>query len=382
LCAYTPGLKIIEHTIITKERLLPVPGEVRVKVGELVSYDTIVAHTFITSDVFSVPLSLILGIDPADLSKTMLKKEGDPVEKGELIAISKVFFNLFKTEYRAEESGTIELISDASGQLFIRKPSTPVNLTAFISGRVDKVIPEQGVIVKTCGAFIQGIFGIGGEKHGELKTIVGRDEIITPEDIDIGLKGKIIVGGSLITYEALKKAMECGINGIIVGGVQKKDIDRIVGQELGVAITGDEKIETTCIATEGFSKMKMAEHTYDLLESLNGKMASINGATQIRAGVMRPEIIVPEINQETSEIDLSVTVDEEKFSGIMNIGSRVRIIRRPYFGSIGNVVKMPIKLEIIETGCNVRVVEIQLDDNRTVTIPWANVELLDDRLSA
>jgi hypothetical protein len=111
-------------------------------------------------------------------------------------------------------------------------------------------------------------------------------------------------------------------------------------------------------------------------------MASINGATQIRAGVMRPEIIVPEINQETSEIDLSVTVDEEKFSGIMNIGSRVRIIRRPYFGSIGNVVKMPIKLEIIETGCNVRVVEIQLDDNRTVTIPWANVELLDDRLSA
>ena len=31
---------------------------------------------------------------------------------------------------------------------------------------------------------------------------------------------------------------------------------------------------------------------------------------------------------------------------------------------------------------NVRVVEIQLDDNRTVTIPWANVELLDDRLSA
>lgn len=376
MCAYTPGLKIVRDTIIAKERILPVSGEVLVEEGESVSYDTIVARTFIPSDVFSVPLSLILGIDPSELSKAMLKKQGDPVEKGELIAVSKVFFGLFKTEYRAEESGTIELVSDVSGQLFIRKPLIPVNLTAFISGKINKVFPGKGVVVKTRGALIQGIFGIGGERHGELMTIAGRDDVITPDYIDEGLKGKIIFGGSLITYEALKKSMECGVNGIVTGGVKKRDFDRILGQEIGVAITGNEDINTTCIVTEGCSKMRMAEHTYNVLKSLNGKIASINGATQIRAGVIRPEIIVPEKEEDVTNIELSKEAKE--FSGIMDIGSRVRIIRRPYFGLIGHVVKMPIELMTIETESKVRVVEIQLNDGRLVTVPWANLELLEE----
>jgi hypothetical protein len=37
----------------------------------------------------------------------------------------------------------------------------------------------------------------------------------------------------------------------------------------------------------------MAQRTFELLKSLTGKKTSINGATQIRAGVMRPELIVP-----------------------------------------------------------------------------------------
>ena len=37
----------------------------------------------------------------------------------------------------------------------------------------------------------------------------------------------------------------------------------------------------------------MGQQTYDLLSESNGRLASINGATQIRAGVIRPEIIIP-----------------------------------------------------------------------------------------
>lgn len=377
MCAYTPGLKIVKDTVIRKERILPVSGDVLVKEGAFVSYDTIVARTFVPSDVFSVPLSLILGIDPSEVSKVMLKKKGDPVEKGELIAVSKVFFGLFKTEYRAEESGNIELVSEASGQLFIRKPNIPIDLTAFISGRVDEVIPTKGVVIKTQGALVQGIFGIGGERHGELITVAGRDEVITPDYIDKGLKGKIIIGGSLITFEALQKSMEIGLSGIVSGGVKKKDFDRIIGQEIGVAITGNENINTTFIVTEGCSKMKMAEHTYNILKSLDGKIASINGATQIRAGVIRPEIIVPQ-KEETINLEIIKGSDEGEFSGIMDIGSRVRIIRRPYFGLIGHVVKMPIELMTIESESRVRVVEIRFEDGHTVTVPWANVELLEE----
>ena len=37
----------------------------------------------------------------------------------------------------------------------------------------------------------------------------------------------------------------------------------------------------------------MAARTFGLFQALQGRTASINGATQIRAGVIRPEVIVP-----------------------------------------------------------------------------------------
>ena len=37
----------------------------------------------------------------------------------------------------------------------------------------------------------------------------------------------------------------------------------------------------------------MGDRTFNLLKSHDSKFVSINGATQIRAGVIRPEIVIP-----------------------------------------------------------------------------------------
>jgi hypothetical protein len=53
------------------------------------------------------------------------------------------------------------------------------------------------------------------------------------------------------------------------------------------------------IANRGRSRVElaaeiaMAERTFRLFKAQDGRSASVNGATQIRAGVMRPEILVP-----------------------------------------------------------------------------------------
>lgn len=371
--AYTPGLKVLRNTIIRKRRVLPIPGEVLVQKGDSVSYSTIVARTFLPSEVTISPAAYILGVEPPELPKLMMKKVGDQVEKGELLAISKSFFGLFKTELRAEESGTIELISPVTGQVVIRKPPVSLNLNAYISGKIVEVIPKIGVVVETVGALVQGIFGIGGERHGELMTVAEPDEVLTPEHINDECAGKIIVGGSLITFNALKKAEKKNVKGIVVGGVKKSDLSRYLGYELGVAITGHENISLTCIITEGFGEMAMANHTYHLLDSLNGKIASINGATQIRAGVIRPEVIIPR-----EKVEGEILEEESRLHYGMAIGTRVRIIRRPYFGKFGNVVDLPIELQEIETESKVRVVEVELDDGSRVIVPRANVEIIEE----
>ena len=66
-----------------------------------------------------------------------------------------------------------------------------------------------------------------------------------------------------------------------------------MGYRLGVAITGTENLDTSLVVTEGYGNIKMSERTYNLLKLHDGKFVSINGATQIRAGVIRPEIVIP-----------------------------------------------------------------------------------------
>lgn len=61
----------------------------------------------------------------------------------------------------------------------------------------------------------------------------------------------------------------------------------------------------------------------------------------------------------------------------LEIGSPVRIIRAPYFGIIGKVVELPIQLTELESGTIVRVLIAKLPDGRRVTVPRANVEIIE-----
>ena len=127
------------------------------------------------------------------------------------------------------------------------------------------------------------------------------------DDIKIEHKGKIIVGGSLVTAEALNRAVEVGVKGVIVGGYDAEDLKEFLGYDLGVAITGTEEKGITLVVTEGFGKIQMAKKTYDLLKQSVGMKTSINGATQIRAGVIRPEVVIPhKQNSDKKEIEKSI----------------------------------------------------------------------------
>lgn len=371
--AYTPGLKIKKSTIVKKRRVLPIKGEVLVKNGQDVSYQDVVARTYAPGDVQMQPVAFALGIEPKELPQTMMKKVGDEVKEGEMIAVSKAFFGKFKKEVQAKTSGKIELISEHTGFIAIRTKPIPIQVDSYIQGKVIQIIPDFGAEVETSASLIQGIFGIGGERHGEIEMIANRNEIISTDQIGTTCAGKIIAGGSLLSYEVLRKAVEVGAKGIVTGGIKRDDLTKFLGYEIGVAITGHEEVGLTCIVTEGFGKIAMAGNTYDLLKSLNGQIASINGATQIRAGVVRPEIIVPKQDGTIRSDDVTKGVPEG-----MKVGMLVRMIRKPYFGTIGRVLSLPFELQTLESESKVRVMTVALEDGRQITVPRANVEIMEE----
>jgi len=373
--AYTPGLKVTKSILLRKERRLPLPGQVLVKEGDWVKAEDIVAKTELPGNAQPVNVAGFLSAPPEDVPSLMKKKVGEKVKKGDIIAESKGIFGLFRSKVESPCDGTIESISEITGQVIIREPPIPVQVNAYIDGKVVKLIENEGVVVETTASFVQGIFGIGGERIGFIKVLVqSPDEELKAEKIDKNAKGAIIVGGSFVSYEALKRAEEVGAVGVVAGGIDDRNLRRYLGYDIGVAITGREPVKTTLVITEGFGKMAMARRTFELLRELDGKKASINGATQIRAGVIRPEIIVPLNPAEGKETEK----EEETLKEGLVEGSLVRVIREPYFGKIGKVVSLPPQLVEIETEAKVRILELELEDGKRVVIPRANVEIIEE----
>ncbi|UCD43952.1 MAG: hypothetical protein JSV27_07305 [Candidatus Bathyarchaeota archaeon] len=375
--AYTPGLKRKESLLIRKTRMLPIPGELIVKAGDTVAMDTIVARADTPGEPEILKVCALLGVDPEEIRKYMTKKEGDSVKADEIIASYRALFGLIKSDCTAPIDGTVESVSPITGQAIIRRHPTPININAYIPGKVVEIIQNEGVIIETYAAFIQGAFGIGGENHGEIKMAseTPRD-ILTEEQITPECKGKVLIGGSMVTAAALKKAIDTGVRGILVGGIMDKDLTDFLGYRIGVAITGHEDIGLTLVATEGFGMMNMLEKTFSILKENEGRMACINGTTQIRAGVIRPEVIIPLLQEE--EVSTAPGAAEDERTNGMAAGTLVRIIQEPFFGVVGHVRSLPPELARVETESSVRIVEIELEDGDRVLVPRANVEIIEE----
>ncbi|MDI6808868.1 MAG: hypothetical protein QME66_07805 [Candidatus Eisenbacteria bacterium] len=369
--AYTPGLTVTRSVLLRRERKLPLKGKVLVKLGDKVTAETDVASTELPGQVETVNLSNILGLPPADVGGCLLVKMGDHLKNGQVIARSKSFFGLFKSEAKATCECTLEAVSDITGQAILRQPPIPVKVTAYIDGKVCAVKAEEGVTVEAFGSFIQGIFGVGGETAGQIHFAAqAPDDALTDSEIGNDVDRKIVVGGSIVTYSAIERARERGAKAIIVGGLDDKDLRTFLGYDLGVAITGSEEKGITIIITEGFGRMPMAERTFGLLKELSGKKASATGATQIRAGVLRPEIVVP--FDGAGEKDIASLPSSQGLS----LGSVVRVIRQPDFGKIGKVTSLPPELRTLETESKVRVLELEFASGEKVILPRANVEII------
>jgi hypothetical protein len=256
--------------------------------------------------------------------------------------------------------------------MIVRGARVPVEVKAYLAGTVVEVLPHEGATVEATAVFVQGIFGIGGEAFGPIRVACRTpDERLDAAHLKPEHRGAIVIGGARVTAEAIAQARKIGVAALVSGGIDDADLRDVLGYDLGVAITGSERIGLTFVITEGFGDIAMAARTHALLVAQEGRHASVNGATQIRAGVMRPEILVP--------IDGSGDAPPAggPAAGELSPGTPVRIIRDPWFGRLGTVAALPHEPRVLESGSKARVLEVRLDSGDSVTVPRANVELIE-----
>lgn len=368
--AYTPGLRVTPCATLRRERRLPLKGTVLVEAGAAVEAHTVVARTELPGNVQTLNAAQTLGLDPARVPQALVRGVGEAVAAGDVIASGKSLFGLVSNAVKAPAAGTIESVSSVTGQVILREPPMPVEVNAFVRGTVAAILEGDGVVIETRAAFLQGIFGVGGEAWGAIRiATAGPGDELTPQSLRDDDRGKVIVGGSFVSYDALQRARAVGAAAVVVGGFDDRDLRQLLGRDLGVAITGQEEIGLTLVLTEGFGQIRMADRAWELLSGLAGRPASVSGATQIRAGVLRPEILIP-------RDDLAPVEADDAAAGL-EVGSLLRVIRDPHFGRIGRVIELPAELQVLDTEARVRVLVVEFGDGgERAVIPRANVELI------
>jgi hypothetical protein len=222
-----------------------------------------------------------LGIKPKQIKGYLKVSVGDFVQRDQMLT------KLSQEHYpiKAPSTGTVKNIDTDEGTVTIQYDIDPIELRAFVAGSVEQLRENFWAEIVGNGTIVYGIIGFGHENYGDMVLV---DEHFDWETSD----GKVLVTVTPINAEFLENAKQHNVSGIIAPSMNNTDWVNFYGQEIGVALTGDEDIPFTVILTEGFGQLQMNQKYGEFFQKFAGKKASLSGRTQIRAGVTRPMVII------------------------------------------------------------------------------------------
>jgi hypothetical protein len=314
-------------------------------------------------------------------------REGDQVEKGQVLATRQEgakFHNVISPVF-----GTVTTVVPLMGSMTIIPDKVSSVLTAHVSGRVTAIHGGREVELLAYGVAVEGLLGIGGEARG---LVAAAPNDASPwraaSQPGAGLSGRILVAG-MVDRQSLAEAAKHGVTGVIAGYAHQAQVSLFLGRELGVVATGDEDVSPVLILTEGFGAGRMDPGLYAKLARLEGMLASLNGTTHIRAGVIRPRAVVsfpaPEgVKRPGDRRPAEVTEAQARGragGGEILTGARVRVLRGPWAGRTGTVESLPGIAQEIPTGAKVLVAGLCLEPESPgalparVTVPQANIKV-------
>jgi hypothetical protein len=336
---------------IHRKRTLPRPGVVACRYGDVVAADRIIAEVEMPMGYHVLDLEQLLGMRIRDARRVLIKEVGAAVQECEVIAR---VGRLSKKECVSPATGKI--LNAGGRKVLIQVAPRHIRLPAFYPGKIVNLIPERGAVIEVTGALIQGVWGTGRALRGRLECVVPGGGIpLVAERITPSHMGTVLVGGRTLDAHAMARALQNQVSGIIVGSVTSELVPAIEASGLSVVVT------------EGFGSFEINPSVFELLRSYSGRECCLNPLLQKRWDVRRPEVVIP--------LPAEGNPPVARYSGRLDVGARVRVLRAPYETAIGEVFSLPSLPRQLDSGIRARGAIVDLDGKR-VFVPFENLEIV------
>ncbi len=341
---------------IKRAHKLPRGSMPRVLAGQNVKSNEVLAVAEVAHEHRILNIAKTLGVEPRRIISFLVKREGDAVLAGDLIAAKRKF--LRKIKVTSPIDGTIIYIEE--GQMLIEGKRTRLEVEATIPGKVVNIEAEKYIEIETTGALLQIAWGHGDFVWGTLKVMDGDPSLTTNADrFNIDHRGAIVAIGSPLTEEFLANAVDTRVRGIIASSMHASLVPKL------------EKVDFPVGLTQGFGQLPMSDRILNLLKTYNGRDIALDIGGHDDWRNKRPEIIIPLASSQDQ-----VALEEHPGKLQVARGQKVRILQMPYWGEIGTITEIIGEPRQLASGLWSKGVDVETPGGVNVFVPFANLEHL------
>ncbi|MEI7846476.1 MAG: hypothetical protein WCK35_11800 [Chloroflexota bacterium] len=347
-----PFIHFLPLTMIIRKRMLPCAGRVTVKVGQKVEPSDVVAETVLARQHIVLDIAQRFNVSTRRATALIKIKKGQRVNEGEILAESE---GLFGREVKAPAEGKI--VALGAGKLVLESGGSPFELLAGMQGTVTEVIANHGVVIRSTGCVIQGLWGNGHLDTGVMMSVMeGADEVFDPARLDVSVRSAIILGGHVDNPDVFKVAHDLPVRGLIVASMS--------AELLPLA----SMVSFPVMVIEGFGRRPINTSAYKLLSTNIRRVITLNAMVFDRLKGNRPELY----------ISLPVSQDPPKPSELdtFTVGQIVRVISMTLPARIGTLYQINPFQTRLSNGLRAKTAEIELESGEKISAPFTNLEVL------
>ena len=347
-----PTTHVLPFTVVQRQRLLPVVGRVTARKGQKVNPADVVAEANLAAEHLLLSVARGLGLPPAKANEYIVRKVGDELDAGDVIAGP---LGLAKRVVRAPRAGKV--VAVINGQVLLEVASSRYELRAGLPGTVASIVAERGVVVENTGALIQGVWGNGQMAIGSLHVLMRKPEdVLTANMMDVSLRGAVILGGQCREAAVLQSAAEIPVRGLILASMASSLLPAVANVHFPVIIL------------EGFGALPLNSAAFKLLTTTGRREVAINAEMEPLLGT-RPEVFIP--------LPAGGELPQPGGTTIFTPNQRVRVLCNPYRSRIGTLIALLPTWHAFPNGLRAVAAEVRLENDENVVLPLANLEVLD-----